>query len=583
MIRKFQTLFLDLKLKQKLILIILSSILVQNLILLAFSNKLLYNKEIKSAKQHMENECFLIQNQFETQYQNTIVCSNELIKNINQLMGTVPFKNTTKNLLESSFRYNLHLFPFLDSILFYAQNEQELIYAGTEIPPDSDAILKRILSGIPDKGIPQDMFLDINYRPDTGITSEPVLTFCKRVIQIDTGNTLGYLIFNIKESKISGLFTNTDQHYYLLNPEGNIVSSTHKKELMSLADEDLRALISTRKSGNGFLKLSDEDSLITWVELEKFDYVLLNQTSISDLTVNIRHNTYLILIVCSLTLINISLLIGVFSYLVTNPLEYLTRKIHKVEEGDLKTRSHLLRKDEFGDISDSFNQMVQEIEKLTDRIKTEENQKRRYELSLIQSQINPHFFYNVLDLIYVMCFQRESREAAAVTKYLADYYRSSLSNGKEFIPLKEEFDIVKSYLSIQKYRYDDILDYQLFLQPAVEHILIPKMTLQPLVENALYHGLKESAHSGKIIVKAHRVSGYIFLSVRDDGAGMEETFMQQLLQSSENQGHFGLKSVILRLTLYYGEAFRYRIFSRKNEGTTILLRISDKIMRGEKL
>lgn len=573
--QQFKIFFLNLKLKQKLILIILFCILIQNLILLVLSNRLLYRQEIKTAKQHLENECFLIHNQFETQYQNTIICSNELIKNINQLMGNGSMKNTTRNLLESAFRYNLHLFPFLDSILFYSQNG-ELIYTGAESSPDAEAIRTGLLSGIPERGIPQNTFLDIAWRPDTGIRSEPVLTFCKRVIHIDTGKTLGYLIFNIRESKISGLFTNTDQHYYLSNSQGNIVSSTQKEELLTPANPKLLPLLSAQKRGNAFLELAHESCLFTWVELEEFGFVLVNQTPLSDLTANIRYNTYLILAVCLLTLINISILITIFSRLVTAPLEYLTQKIRKVEQGNLETRSRLSRKDELGDISNSFNQMVQEITKLTERIKTEQDQKRKHELSLIQSQINPHFFYNVLDLIYVMCFQKEAREAAVVTKYLADYYRGSLSNGKEFISLREEFDIVRSYLFIQKYRYNDILDYELSLQPSVENCLIPKMTLQPLVENALYHGLKESSHKGKIIVSARRNSGCIFLCVSDNGTGMNEAFVRRLLQSGESQNHFGLKSVTLRLTLYYNDACRFRIFSKENSGTTILIRISER-------
>lgn len=574
--QQFKIFFHNLRLKRKLIMIILFCILSQNFILLISSNKLLQQQEIKMAKQHIENECFLLQNQFETQYQNTILCSNELIKSINQLLGNNQAKVNTRNLLESSFRYNLHLFPFLDAIIFYGE-KGELVYTGTEYSLDPESIETGILSDFHKTGSVQNIFKEIAYRPETGISSEPVLTFCKRVIHIDSGENLGYLIFNIRESKISDLFTNTNQHYYLVNTDGRIVSSTRKKELLTFADKKLEKVIGERIKGNDVLNLDHAESLFTWVNLEDFGYTLVNQIPLAELTDNIRHNTLLILIVCLLTIINIIFLISVINRTVTGPLEYLTGKIRKVEYGDLTTRSHLSRGDELGDISDNFNQMVEEIVKLTEGIKTELEQKRKYELSLVQSQINPHFFYNVLDLIYVMCFQKDAKGAAIVTKYLADYYRGSLSNGKELISLKEEFEIVKSYLSIQKYRYDDILNFELNVESAVENIQIPKLTLQPLVENALYHGIKEWGHGGKIIVSAYRKGNYIFLRVSDNGVGMDEKKIITLLQSEEHPNHFGLKSVILRLNLYYNEKFRFRIFSKVNAGTTILLRIKETV------
>lgn len=571
---KLKSFFLNLKLKHKLILIILLCILIQNLVLLLFSNQLLYRKEIKTIKQHLQNECFLIENQFEAEYLNTVLCSNELIKNINQLANANTSRTSFKNLLESSFRYNLHLFPFLDSILFYNQ-QGELIHTETENIPDTDALHQNLLSKIPDKGVPQNTFLDIALRPYTGTHSEPVLTFCKRVIHIDSGKTLGYLILNIRENDLSSLFTTSGQHYFLIDRNGIIASSTEKKELFTSVTKELFSLIHDRTDGNTSLKIHNQSYLFTWIALNDFNYTLINQTPHSDINTNIRYNTYLILTVCFLTLITISLLITMFSHMVTDPLEYLTAKIHEVEQGDFTTCSHLSRKDELGDISDSFNQMVQKLGKLTDDIKTEQEQKRKYELSLIQSQINPHFFYNVLDLIYVMCFQKETSDAASVTKYLANYYRGSLSSGKEFITLKEEFNIVASYLSIQKYRYDSILDYELNLQPSVENWLIPKMTLQPLVENALYHGLKESSQKGLISVSGHRNNSYIFLRVSDNGTGMSESFLQNILLSEGRQDHFGLQSVISRMQLYYSNRFRFRIFTHPGKGTTIILRISD--------
>lgn len=571
--KRFHTFFLNINLKQKLILCILFCILLQNLLFLILGNRLLYRQKTESAKRHLQNECFLICNQLENQYRNTVLCSNELISTINKTLGNASSKNAVLNQLESAFRYNLHLFPFLDSILFYPENGYP-VYVGTEISPDHTALCSDLLSTVPASGVPRNTFLEIDWRKETGICSEPVMTFCKRVIHIDTGTTLGYLIINIKESKISGLFTNAGQHYYLVNEKGRIVSSTHKEDLFTTVNPSLAAALTDVCREKQAANLTARALLYTWIGLESFPYVLVNQTPLSDITGNVRYNTLLILTVCAATIASVIFLTSFFSRLITTPLEYLSQKMGMVKKGDFHTRSYLQRRDELGDISNSFNEMVMEIEKLTEQTKTDQEQKHRYELSLIQSQINPHFFYNVLDLIYVMCYQSDAREAAFVTKYLADYYRHSLNNGKECIPLTEEFEIIRNYLAIQQYRYQDLLDYEMNLQPCTENFLVPKMTLQPLVENALCHGLKESCRSGKIVITAHLRRSFLFLAVSDNGIGMQKDFLRQLMLSQERQNHFGLKSVILRLRLYYRDCCRIRIFSKKNQGTTVLIRIA---------
>ena len=213
----------------------------------------------------------------------------------------------------------------------------------------------------------------------------------------------------------------------------------------------------------------------------------------------------------------------------------------------------------------------QELEKLTAQIKQDERQKRKYELSLMQAQINPHFFYNVLDLIYISCYQKQEKQAATVTRYLADYYRCVLSNGKELIPIREEFRMLQNYLLIQRYRYATILDFQIEAEPEAENYIIPKMTLQPLVENSLYHGIKEKTSPGIIKILSRVRTDHITLCVCDNGVGMEQAKLRRYLNSPEAEDHFGLKSVYNRLFLYYNNKCKFRIFSQKDTGTAVVI------------
>jgi len=227
--------------------------------------------------------------------------------------------------------------------------------------------------------------------------------------------------------------------------------------------------------------------------------------------------------------------------------------------------------DEIGDLIDTYNYMTRKMNQLMEKQAQAAEDLRIAEFNSLQAQINPHFFYNVLDLIYISCYQKQEKQAATVTKYLADYYRCVLSNGKELIPIREEFRMLQNYLLIQRYRYATILDFQIEAEPEAENYIIPKMTLQPLVENSLYHGIKEKTSPGIIKIISRVRTDHITLCVCDNGVGMEQAKLRGYLNSSEAEDHFGLKSVYNRLFLYYNNKCKFRIFSQKDTGTAVVI------------
>ena len=240
-----------------------------------------------------------------------------------------------------------------------------------------------------------------------------------------------------------------------------------------------------------------------------------------------------------------------------------------------------VRDDEIGTLVTQFNAMTQRNQELVSLLIDEKKRQEQLKLSLLQAQIKPHFLYNTLDTIYCLSEMGNSQEASRTTKLLSDFYRHALSHGLDWVPLAEEIRQTEDYLAIQKIRYQDTLDYSVVADEECGEVCVPKLTLQPLVENAIDHGIKHMGRKGHLTISAHPMDGYVEIRVIDDGLGMTQEKLEQVLsQSRENEESFGLRSVFERLNLYYGDAFSMKVETQEDEtdttGTCILLTLPVK-------
>ncbi|MCH3917561.1 MAG: sensor histidine kinase [Spirochaetia bacterium] len=230
-------------------------------------------------------------------------------------------------------------------------------------------------------------------------------------------------------------------------------------------------------------------------------------------------------------------------------------------------------------LSSSINHMSREIERLLEKTKQEQEQLRLTELQLYQSQINPHFLYNTLDTIVALVESKMPEDAVMLIERLSDFFRTSLSEGKPKILIKDEIRHVQSYLEIQQVRYQDIMQFSITVDRTLMNYLIVKLTLQPLVENALYHGIKQRRGVGHIIITGHEDDqGDILLMVRDDGIGMDKEKLQELQDSLESKvpagkRTFGLYNVHQRLRLNYGQTYGLTLESTLGKGTTVYVKL----------
>jgi len=223
----------------------------------------------------------------------------------------------------------------------------------------------------------------------------------------------------------------------------------------------------------------------------------------------------------------------VLAHSISRPIYRLMRFMQRAESGDLSTRQWNGDMDEIGMLGRSYNSMLAKINDLIQLTEKQERQKREAELRTLQAQIKPHFLYNTLDTISWMARKRGAEDVSEMVEALSRLFRIGLSKGNEFIPLAEEFDHVRYYLQIQKQRYQNKLQYELDLDPAIAHLPVLKVILQPIVENAIYHGIKERRGPGVIVVRGEREGDRIRLTVEDDGVGMDGEKLNRLRRRLE--------------------------------------------------
>ena len=215
---------------------------------------------------------------------------------------------------------------------------------------------------------------------------------------------------------------------------------------------------------------------------------------------------------------------------------------------------------------------------IEEQVRAEQERLRRAEFELLQAQINPHFLYNTLDAIVWSAESKDEEKVIRMTRSLSDFFRGSLSKGRKDISIKEELVHVRSYLQIQQIRYQDILTYKIDIDDKYMECLIPKITLQPLVENALYHGIKNRRGGGCISLSAKDCDNGFIICVEDDGAGMDEERLKKVVKSLTDRGPeeteiYGLYNVNERIQLDFGREYGISIQSEHNKGTSVYINL----------
>lgn len=403
--------------------------------------------------------------------------------------------------------------------------------------------------------------------------------FAKQYTDIATGKSLGYVVLKISNVFESIENENSRRSFYLFDPYARLVITTDRKTEETygrMEEQSERDRFSSRLSEALLLRAADEKQGAGTGQVVNVRAVNKRWRlfSVTDTGEELRG-----LNVTIASILTVSLLIAVIIFVIISrvigrvilPIQTLSRHMAGIRDVLPMPVDMGRRKDEVGALAAGFNEMTGRNRELVELLLEEKKRQEQLKLSLLQSQIKPHFLYNTLDTIYCLVLMGKKEEAGRMTKLLSDYYRHVLSNGMDWVLLFEEIKYTSNYLQIQSIRYNDILDFEICVEEEVENIKIPKLTLQPLVENAIYHGIKPLDRKGHIRVLVKQKEDIVYLRVQDDGVGLSgERFWEVLQKRAQSGDSFGLRNVAERLQLYYGERCALELEERA-QGTTILI------------
>lgn len=294
-----------------------------------------------------------------------------------------------------------------------------------------------------------------------------------------------------------------------------------------------------------------------------------------------------IIIIFFVLIILIIVLSVIISKQVTKPIKQMQKVVKKYTEGEFDAKIHVQGKDEIAELGNVLNDMSSQILDLIESVTEKERQSKYLELQTLIYQINPHFLYNTLDSINMLARKNDDIRVALMVTNLSRLFRLSLNRGRDTITVKEEIMQVTYYLKIQKFRFEEQLDWKIDIDDNILEYRIMKFILQPLVENAIYHGIKSQNEYGYLTIKGCKDVDMLVLTIEDTGKGMDEDSLTKLYQrinekirdEKEIRG-FGIWNVNQRIKMFYGEQYGIQIKSVLNKGTTVVIRIPLELKNG---
>ncbi|MUT65301.1 sensor histidine kinase [Paenibacillus sp. NEAU-GSW1] len=415
-----------------------------------------------------------------------------------------------------------------------------------------------------------------------------VVSLSRELWSKDQKEPLGVLLVDLNFSVMNDMLNSIDLskrgYVFIVDASGNIVY--HPQQQLVYSNLKTEMIDDVLRQGSGSFETDEGgQSRIYTVQDTGFGWKIVGVSYTDELIAGERHMqlSFIVAVICCLL---VGLLLAFFiSRNLSRPIKQLQEHMKKVEKGIFNHRVPLANPKEIASLARSFNLMVVRIEELMNQVVMEQEFKRKSELTALQAQINPHFLYNTLDSIIWMAEGKKSEEVVLMTSALAKLFRASISRGQELVSIRTEIEHVANYLTIQKMRYKDKLDFQIDVDPAIMSCRTLKVLLQPLLENAIYHGIKNKVGIGEITVSGGQSEDHIWFQVSDNGVGMDGETLRAILEprSSDHESKgVGVVNVHERIQLYFGKGYGLSYESSAATGTTVTVRIARLLPQTDK-
>lgn len=413
-----------------------------------------------------------------------------------------------------------------------------------------------------------------------------VISIVKRIGTL-SGND-GYMLVNIDVELLNRICNDIKLgehgYVYLTDHEGRVIYLPVNSNNLRYTKEIIQTpLLYSTDSGHFKETIRGRDYMVTHSTFQATGWKLVGVSWESEMTERIQNVREIQMILITVS-VAVALLLGVyFTVILSNPIRNLRTLMLQATKNDFSVRAHISTKDEIGQLAKSFNHLQLQIKDLMEHLKENQRKMRRLEMKALQELIKPHFVYNTLDSIIFLLEQKRNDDALDLVESLGKFFRISLSHGKEVIPLREEFAHIRNYCDIQKFRFNNRFDYTLELEPDCYAIQTLKLLLQPLVENAIQHGIRPLTSKGHIWIRGYVEGGgqTIILQVQDTGVGIPKDRLGEIQWALANQElvqhedeFFGLRNVNERIQLYYGKEYGLELNSEEQQGTIATIRLA---------
>lgn len=402
------------------------------------------------------------------------------------------------------------------------------------------------------------------------------LVLCREIYDFAKKKKLAFISIGISEDKVrelcSSVLQEEEEGVYLLNQEGAIIAAYGKTDNSAAYLGDNYKMLSEGQKGvfggkQFFVK-----------EIENSGCYVGKAVPQQTFWTMFREISYVPVVLMLGVLLGILPVMLFVSRVISRPLENLGDAMQQFQQGDFKHQLKVESNDEVGQVAQCFNHMVSEIEQLINKNYIMVLKKRESELAVLQAKINPHFLYNALDSIYWQAMSADDEETAESIYELSQLFRLVLGNGKEIVTVEAELQLLQRYLEIQKLRFMRQLEYHFDVEPEILQEKIPKLILQPFVENAVIHGMEKQEEACEITISGHLEDRFLKFQVRDTGVGVTEEQLKKIWEpetnkaySSQRIGRYAIYNVKERLRLKYGDAFQLKIESKVGKGTQVTL------------